>query len=298
MPLCVARRPECYERASARTGSPCSPEPTRRWTCAPPTATCTRASSPAPACSAARCATAARSSWAPAASRSCTRGPTGWRGWGYAAGGRRVVLDPGSPLIAAEERGLPIHGMLSARRCGRLVAAAPTRSSRRLDYGADAELLAAFPFPHRIELAVALRDGARGADHADRDERRTGARRLRLPSLPAAAGRRARRLGGRAARARRSSVLGAASCRPAHDRTPPSAARWARAPSTTVPPASLARALRARRRRSPGRREIGDGYPYAQVYAPPTADVVCFEPMTAPATRCPPGTTCASPRPA
>jgi hypothetical protein len=28
--------------------------------------------------------------------------------------------------------------------------------------------------------------------------------------------------------------------------------------------------------------EVGPGYPYAQVFAPPTEDVVCFEPMTAP----------------
>ncbi len=28
--------------------------------------------------------------------------------------------------------------------------------------------------------------------------------------------------------------------------------------------------------------ELGDGYPYAQVFAPPDADVVCLEPMTAP----------------
>ncbi len=28
--------------------------------------------------------------------------------------------------------------------------------------------------------------------------------------------------------------------------------------------------------------ELGDGYPYAQVFAPPDAEVVCLEPMTAP----------------
>jgi len=28
--------------------------------------------------------------------------------------------------------------------------------------------------------------------------------------------------------------------------------------------------------------EMGDGHPYAQVFAPPSEDVVCFEPMTAP----------------
>jgi len=28
--------------------------------------------------------------------------------------------------------------------------------------------------------------------------------------------------------------------------------------------------------------EVGSGYRYAQVFAPPDADVVCFEPMTAP----------------
>jgi hypothetical protein len=27
---------------------------------------------------------------------------------------------------------------------------------------------------------------------------------------------------------------------------------------------------------------MGAGYPFAQVFAPPTEDVVCFEPMTAP----------------
>src|SRR3954462_6857359 len=39
--------------------------------------------------------------------------------WGYEAGGHAVVLDPGSPLLQADEHGLPIHGVL--RDCQRWV---------------------------------------------------------------------------------------------------------------------------------------------------------------------------------
>src|SRR5919202_6475853 len=35
-------------------------------------------------------------------------------GWEYAAAGRRVELDPDSPLIKKDPNGLPIHGLLGA----------------------------------------------------------------------------------------------------------------------------------------------------------------------------------------
>jgi aldose 1-epimerase len=83
--------------------------------------------------------------------------------FGYAAGGHEVVLDPASPLLLLEENGLPIHGLLNASRRWSVLESAAGADGARLVAGLefdDAELLAAFPFPHRVNMDVRLGGGA------------------------------------------------------------------------------------------------------------------------------------------
>jgi galactose mutarotase-like enzyme len=74
----------------------------------------------------------------------------------YRVAGRAVSLDPASPLLHADEGGLPIHGVPWSRLQWKVIAAQPDRIAARLDW-TGGELLATFPFPHRLELAAMLR---------------------------------------------------------------------------------------------------------------------------------------------
>jgi len=76
-------------------------------------------------------------------------------GRSYRAAGREVTLDPSSPLLHVDERGLPMHGVPWSRLAWKPTAADRTRLVAGLDWSRE-ELLAIFPFPHRVELAVAL----------------------------------------------------------------------------------------------------------------------------------------------
>ena len=65
------------------------------------------------------------------------------------------MLDPASPLLHLDDRGLPIHGVPWARLAWEVTAASRDRIAARLDWTRP-ELLAVFPFPHRLELDAAL----------------------------------------------------------------------------------------------------------------------------------------------
>jgi aldose 1-epimerase len=78
-------------------------------------------------------------------------------GWAYRAGRIRVDLD-GLDLYT-DPNGLPIHGTMSAREPWDVSAVAAGGRVARLRAGFEyvgAELLAAFPFPHRLETAIDL----------------------------------------------------------------------------------------------------------------------------------------------
>jgi aldose 1-epimerase len=83
-------------------------------------------------------------------------------GFSYTAAGRQVTLDPQSPLLHRDANGLPMHGLLAANRNWRVVDRAAdqhhARLSAVLDFAADQNLLAAFPFPHTLALDIELRD--------------------------------------------------------------------------------------------------------------------------------------------
>jgi aldose 1-epimerase len=85
-------------------------------------------------------------------------------GFEYEAAGRSVRLDPASPLVRIEEHGLPIHGLLAASRWWTVTdrSAGPqgARLAAELDFAAHDELLAAFPFPHVVRVEAEVRDAA------------------------------------------------------------------------------------------------------------------------------------------
>ena len=74
--------------------------------------------------------------------------------WELEVLGRPVRLK-GSPFVRADEHGLPIHGMLAASPRWTVLELTPERLRATFEFD-DAALLAAFPFPHRLELDVRL----------------------------------------------------------------------------------------------------------------------------------------------
>ncbi len=84
-------------------------------------------------------------------------------GFSYRAGGQEVELDPASPLLKLDDNGLPIHGVLTGSRHWSLQEVAADEESAQLTAALEfdrPELLAAFPFPHRVQMEVRLGAGA------------------------------------------------------------------------------------------------------------------------------------------
>jgi aldose 1-epimerase len=84
-------------------------------------------------------------------------------GTDYTVDGTSVSMDPHSPLLHRDTNGLPIHGLLAACRDWKAVGSEANATSARLTAVLDAEdvagLLDAFPFPHRLELLIELHPG-------------------------------------------------------------------------------------------------------------------------------------------
>ena len=78
----------------------------------------------------------------------------------YTAAGKDVALDPDSPLVRLDPNGLPIHGLLAANPHWQVSDESSTTLTASLDFGAQPELLEAFPFPHELQIAVELTDSA------------------------------------------------------------------------------------------------------------------------------------------
>jgi aldose 1-epimerase len=74
----------------------------------------------------------------------------------YTADGTSVTLTPGRNRVRADPNGLPIHGVLAAYPNWRVTHESPYEISAEVDFSADPELLASFPFPHRLALTVTL----------------------------------------------------------------------------------------------------------------------------------------------
>jgi aldose 1-epimerase len=77
-------------------------------------------------------------------------------GFFYAVGGQEVELDGASPLLRLEEHGLPSHGLRPGALVWEVRAETPLQARAEL----DRERLALFPFPHRLDAEVTLDDSA------------------------------------------------------------------------------------------------------------------------------------------
>jgi aldose 1-epimerase len=75
----------------------------------------------------------------------------------YGVGGREVELARDSPLLHLEEHGLPSHGLGPNALDWQVRTEDPLRAG--VDPGTDPERLAGFPFPHRLEVEIALDEG-------------------------------------------------------------------------------------------------------------------------------------------
>jgi len=202
----------------------------------------------------------------------------------YRAAGRSVSLDPSSSLLHLDANGLPIHGVPWSALAWEVAHSAHDGVSARLAWSGE-ELLAVFPFPHRMELDATLdRDGltiettlVAGREgpvpvsfgfhpYFGLPDRPRGRWRLATPAM--------RRL-----------ALDA--------RMIPTGAeeRWDRFDAELgarglddgfrLESAGASFSLSGAGRRI--RVDFLSGYAYAQLYAPPGQDLVAIEPMTAPA---------------
>ncbi len=73
----------------------------------------------------------------------------------YRVAGRSVVLERSSPLLHRDANGLPIHGVPWSRLAWAVIEARQHRIAAALEWS-RADLLAVFPFRHRIELEATL----------------------------------------------------------------------------------------------------------------------------------------------
>jgi aldose 1-epimerase len=74
----------------------------------------------------------------------------------YRAAGREVSLDPSSPRLHFDDHKLPIHGVPWSELQWNVASSSADALTARLDWLSQ-ELLAIFPFPHHVEMAVRLR---------------------------------------------------------------------------------------------------------------------------------------------
>jgi aldose 1-epimerase len=74
----------------------------------------------------------------------------------YCAAGREVSLDSSSPCLHFDDHKLPMHGVPWSQLPWTIVSSRADALTARLDW-LSPELLAIFPFPHHVEMAVRLR---------------------------------------------------------------------------------------------------------------------------------------------
>ncbi|UXA07639.1 aldose 1-epimerase [Mycobacterium sp. SMC-2] len=202
----------------------------------------------------------------------------------YTAEGVTATLTPGENRVRADPNGLPIHGVLAGYPGWRVTAETGNELTAELDFAADPQLLAGFPYPHVLTVAVRLAERTLTVRTA---VTATGARAvplcfgfhpyLRLPDV--ARGEwvihtpplrnlllddRGLPTGACEPAPAREEALGDKAFDDAYDRVPDGA---------VFAVSGGGRRLEVRFER---------GYPATQIFAPLAEDVVCFEPMTAP----------------
>lgn len=206
----------------------------------------------------------------------------------FSVAGRQVVLDPGPAVISLDPNGLPIHGLMAAARGWRVDRHEATDDGGVLaasfDFAAHRELLAAFPFPHRVLFEASLRKTTltitttvHASGEAEVPISFGYHPYLRLPAVD--------RADWEVEIPVRDRLQLDQSMLPTGEREPVQVDAGALG-SRTFDDAYLAPADGAPFVLAGGGRRlelaVGPGYPFAQVYAPADDDVVAYEPMTAP----------------
>jgi galactose mutarotase-like enzyme len=191
-----------------------------------------------------------------------------------------VGADLSDPAVGRDARGLPIHGMAAPAGAWRLAADGDTRAVARLDHAP----VAAFPFAHAVEVELVL-EAARltvtTTLHATGDGAVPVAfgwhPYLRVPGVP-------RERWALALPARTRLLLDGRGLPTARTIAEPAERRALGADAYDDGFEDLAPG--ARFAVAGGGQRVAvrmlDGYPAGQLFAPPVADVVCAEPMTAP----------------
>jgi aldose 1-epimerase len=201
----------------------------------------------------------------------------------YTAEGATVTLTPGQHGVRADPNGLPIHGVLAAYPNWRVTHESGNELTAEVDFS-DQDLLTSFPFPHRLALTVTLyeRTLRMRVSVAPTTERAVPLcfgfhPYLQLPGVPRdqwvietpplrhlGLDERGLPTGETAPQQAMSEPLGDNAFDDGYDEVPEGAVFAV----------------------SGGGRRIEvhfeQGYPAAQIFAPPSQDLVCFEPMTAP----------------
>ena len=78
----------------------------------------------------------------------------------YTAENVTVTLKPGENGVRPDPNGLPIHGVLAAYPGWRVTTESENELTAEVDFGSDPSLLAGFPYPHVLTIAVRLAERA------------------------------------------------------------------------------------------------------------------------------------------
>lgn len=203
---------------------------------------------------------------------------------GYPVDGGVVTLTPGSGGVSVDEHGAPIHGVLAGYPGWRVTDRQPSRLVADLDFGSHPGLLASFPFPHLLSLEVTLANRTLTVRTTVTPTSRAAVPLcfgfhpyLQLPGVP----RDQWRIETPAMRARAGDACGipTGATKPCPAGDEPLGARALDDGYDEVPPRAVFAVSGGGRRIEV---HFDRGYPAAQIYAPLSEDVVCFEPMAAP----------------
>jgi galactose mutarotase-like enzyme len=190
-----------------------------------------------------------------------------------------------SPLVRHDPNGLAIHGVLAASPHWQVLEHSDERVAARLDFGARPEYLEVFPHPHAIEVEVDIEDRAQTIVTRVRP---TGDAAVpiafgwhpyvQIPGIPRQEWELTLPLREHLVLDERSLPTG--EVEPVEYPEPLLLGDRAFDDGYSGVPDGTTFAVAAGGRRVEV--EFVRGYPYAQVFAPPGEEVVCFEPMTAP----------------
>jgi galactose mutarotase-like enzyme len=203
-------------------------------------------------------------------------------GFSYAVAGQEVELDPDSELLRIEEHGLPIHGVAPHALRWEVE---DSGDALRAETEFDRERLQRFPFPHRLAVEATLADDALMI--------RTTLTATAAVSVPIAFGYHPYLVVPGAPRAEWEVELPVESRLavdenqiPTGDVEPPGFRLGALEDRSLDSGYVMPERPRPFSVSAAGRTlgvEFVEGYTHAQVFAPAAEDLICFEPMTAPA---------------